>query len=174
VGVITCLNREAMEYDQQLSHYIDLVPDEDLISQLSSYTNYEFFKSIPVEKQGFRYSENKWDIKEVLSHLTDCERLLGFRALWIARGMLSEQPSYDEKIAAQYSNADERQYKDILDEYYSVRKSTELLYKSFNEEILSRIGRFSAKFASVKSLGFIILGHEVHHIKIIKQKYLEV
>jgi len=162
------------EYDQQLSHYIDLAPDEDLIRQFSSYANYEFFKSIPVEKQGFRYSENKWSIKEVLSHVTDCERLLGFRALWIARNMLTEQPNFDEKIAAEYSNANERQYKDILDEYSSVRKSTELLYKSFNEKILLKNGKFSAKFASVKSLGFVILGHEVHHIKIIKQKYLEV
>jgi len=162
------------EYDQQLSHYIDLAPDEDLIRQFSSYANYEFFKSIPVDKQNFRYSEDKWSIKEVLGHVTDCERLLGFRALWIARNMLIEQPDYDENVAAKYSNVNEREYKDVLDEYYSVRKSTELLYKGFNEEILSRIGRFSAKIASVKSLGFIILGHEVHHIQIINQKYLEV
>ena len=162
------------EYDTRLSGYIDLVPDEDLNFQLSSPTNYEFFKSISAEKQNFCYSENKWSIKEVLSHLIDCERLFSFRGLWIARNMSAEQPSYDEKIAAEYSNANEREYKDILDEYYFVRKSTELLYKSFSNEILLRQGKFGGKIASVNALGFVILGHEIHHIKIIKQKYLEV
>ena len=165
---------ESNEYDKRLNSYIELVPDEDLNLQLLSPVNYEFFKSISVEKQNFRYLENKWNIKEVLSHLIDCERLFSFRALWIARNMLPEQPSYDEKRAGEYSNANEREYKDILDEYYFVRKSTELLYKSFNREILSKIGKYADKFASVKALGFIVLGHEIHHIKIIKQKYLEV
>jgi len=169
---------ESNEYDKQLnsyiSNYIALVPDEDLHLQLSSYTNYEFFKSIPVEKQNFRYLENKWSIKEILSHLIDCERLFSLRGMWIARNMLAEQPSYDENIAAEYSNANEREYKDILEEYYFVRKSTESLYKSFNKEMLLKTGKFDGKIASVKALGFIILGHELHHIKIIKQKYLEV
>jgi hypothetical protein len=67
---------ENNEYDKQLNsyinNYIDLVPDEDLNLLFSSYTNYEFFKSIPIEKQNFRYLENKWSIKEILSHLIDC------------------------------------------------------------------------------------------------------
>lgn len=162
------------EYDERLSRYIDLVPDEDISLQFSSSANYEFFKSIPVEKQKFRYLENKWNIKEMLSHIIDCERLFNFRALWIARGMLPEQPGYDENRAAEHSNANDREYKDILEEYYFVRKSTELLYKSFNNEILLKMGKYGGKFASVKALAFVILGHELHHIKIIKQKYLEV
>jgi hypothetical protein len=165
---------ENNEYDKRLSNYIDLVPDEDVKLQLSSYTNYEFFKSISVEKQNFRYSEDKWNVKEILSHLIDCERLFSFRGLWIARNMLAEQLGYDENIAAKYSNVNEREYKDILDEYYFVRKSTELLYKSFNNDILLKTGKYAGKIVSVKALGFVILGHELHHINIIKQKYLEV
>lgn len=160
------------EYDPKLETYIAESQDEELSVMLDSENILNFFKGIPVNKYDYRYQEGKWSIKEIISHIIDAERIFSFRALWIARNIQASLPGYDENLAAHYSNANLRSYDDLLEEYRAARLSTKCLFRSFDAEMLRRKGDFDNKFATVKSLGYIILGHEAHHIKVIKEKYL--
>ena len=57
-------------------------------------------------------------------------------------------------------------------EYSAVRKSTIALFKGFSEEALLRKGKADNKLATVRALGYHIAGHELHHMKILSEKYL--
>jgi hypothetical protein len=162
---------ELHEYDSRISAYINEVPDKDLISLFSSNDSIEFYRSIPSVKHEFKYAEGKWSIKEIMNHIIDGERIFSFRALWFARNNSVPLPGYDDNNFALLSNASSRNFIDILEEFSIVRKSSLLLFKSFDEVMLSRRGKFDDKFATVKALGYIILGHELHHERIIKEKY---
>jgi len=162
----------ASEYDQRLSGYILESPDKNLLELFSSTDTGDYYKRIPSSKYDYRYNPGKWSIKEILNHIIDGERIFSFRALWIARGCEIELPGYDENLFSRHSDADSRPFEKLIEEYSSVRVSTRLLFQSFNEQMLKRTGVFDNKFASVKSLGYLIIGHELHHIRVINEKYL--
>jgi hypothetical protein len=164
---------EPAEYDAKFSAYINEAPDKDLLSLLASDESIDFYESIPESKYNFKYAEGKWSIKEVLSHIIDGERIFCFRALWFARNNQIPLPGFDEKNVAKFSNASKRSINDLLEEYECVRKSTFYLFKNFNKEMLDRKGEFDKLCASVRALGYLILGHELHHMHVIKEKYLQ-
>ncbi|OKL39788.1 DNA damage-inducible protein DinB [Pontibacter flavimaris] len=120
-----------------------------------------------------RYAEGKWSIKEMMVHLIDAERIFSYRALRFARQDKTELHSFDENLYAQTSKADARDINSIIAEYTSLRTSTIELFKSFDEEALQQVGVASGKEVSVRALGYTILGHEVHHQKIIRERYLK-
>lgn len=159
--------------DYQIN-YIKNVPDGNLIQILT--TNLEeyvtFFNSLSVEKINFRYAEGKWTIAELLVHIIDTERIFNYRMLCIARGDKSPLPGFDENKYAQAANVSERNFKDILEEYIWVRKATLKLLESFNNTTLNEIGTANNTSVSVKTIAYMLAGHEMHHIKIIKERYL--
>lgn len=134
-----------------------------------------FFKvleNIPKDKELFTYADNKWTIKELISHMIDTERILAYRALRISRNDKTDLLSFNENEFVSNSNANEIPLKDLLLEFSLVRKSTIALYSSFNEELLSRIGKASGVYLSVRALGYILSGHVLHHLSIIQNRYL--
>ncbi len=120
----------------------------------------------------FRYAEEKWSVKEVLGHIVDAERVFSYRALCIARGEKQSLPSFDENEYVQQANFDKRTLRNLLDEYDSVRLATVALFKSFSEEILMRKGIANGESITVQALLYIIAGHEIHHRRILDEKYL--
>lgn len=124
------------------------------------------------EKQLYAYDEDKWTIKELLSHMIDTERILAYRALSIARNEKSNLLSFDENEYVTNSNANEIPFADLLNEFSLVRKSIIALYRSFNDEIYQRIGIVGNSKVSVQALGYIISGHVLHHLGVIESKYL--
>lgn len=132
----------------------------------------DFFKSVPTEKLDYRYQPEKWSIKDVLLHLIDCERIFQYRALRISRNDKTPLSGFEENNYAVEANATNRSLESLLDEYKSVRNATITLFNSFSNEDFLKIGNASENDISVRAIGYIILGHELHHINIIKERYL--
>ena len=162
-------------YPSHFAGYIKLVENEDLNSVLKNQieTSKLFFRSISEEKTDYRYAEGKWNIKEVLQHIIDTERIFTYRALAFARKEISVLPNMDENSYAENSNANSRNWKDLIDEFVTVRDSTIHLYSSFSESQLELSGRTVNYEMSVRAVGYITAGHLTHHINILKERYLK-
>jgi len=162
-------------YPNYFENYIRLVANEDLKTVLEKQLRESeaFFNSIPEEKYLYRYTEGKWSIKEVLQHITDAERVFSFRALAFSRKDPNIFPSFDENTYTKNSNADNRKWEQLIEEFTAVRKSTIDLFNSFSEEQLQSVGKASDYEISVKALGYITAGHFQHHVTILKERYLQ-
>lgn len=160
-------------YAGYFQQYIDQVPETDLNTAFQNQAAglNDFLNSITEEKSGYAYAEGKWTIKELLQHIIDAERIFAYRALCFARGEKTSLPSFDENEYAANSNAGERTWMSLVEEFLAVRKSTELLFRSFSEEALNKPGLANNNTTTAASLGFITLGHYYHHKKILKEKY---
>ena len=116
--------------------------------------------------------KGKWTIKELVQHIIDAERVLSYRALRFARRDATDLAGFEEDDYVKNSNGDTRDYNDLLVEFSAVRNATILLFNSFTDEALQRIGSASGSIISVRALGFIISGHLQHHLTIIKERYI--
>ena len=163
------------EYGEFAQKYIDKLPDDiNLIDHLIQNLNnlVDLIGSTPANKLEYRYEKDKWTIKEVLGHIIDGERVFAYRALSYARGDMRELAGFDENEYAQNSNANDRDINNIIDELKSVRLATISLFKSFEQKHFEIVGKTDECKFSVSALAFIILGHSMHHINIIKERYL--
>ncbi|MEZ4779427.1 MAG: DinB family protein [Flavobacteriaceae bacterium] len=131
-----------------------------------------FLNEFPKNKWEFRYVEGKWTPKEILLHLIDAERVFGYRALLIVRSELPEIRGFDQDEFVLNSHANDRTIASLLSEYIQVRNSTISLFESFSEESLLRFGKANGSQVSARAIGRIIIGHEIHHITILKERYL--
>jgi DinB superfamily len=118
------------------------------------------------------YADDKWCIKDILQHLIDFERIFVQRAMRFARLDKNLQPYFDEKEFAKVANAKLFATKKILKEYKTNRQASIVFFNNQPAEILKRKGLASNTLTSVRALAWIICGHELHHIKIIKEKYI--
>lgn len=131
----------------------------------------EFWYSIPIEKINHTYAPEKWTIKQMLQHVIDTERIFAYRALAVSRKELTPIAGFDENEYARNATAENRNWKDMLDEWKTVRHSTNLLFDSFTDEQMQNMGTASNYPISVNALGFIIFGHALHHVRILKERY---
>jgi uncharacterized damage-inducible protein DinB len=165
------------EYPAYAIMYMKLVPDDGLLLKHLEDGFDEMEKlilSLPAEKLLHRYAADKWTIKEVLVHIIDDERIYAYRALCFARNEGTKLPGFDQDDYITFSNANERSLENILQEYDAVRKATIALYDGFDEAALLRSGIANNNRATVRALGYHIVGHELHHMNIIKERYLRV
>ena len=162
------------EYAPFYSQYIKGLGEINLLealeSSLKDLTN--TLESLSENKLIYKYAEGKWTIKELVQHIIDAERVLSYRALRFSRNDATNLPGFDEDWYVAYSNGNERNFKDILQEFIHVRNATISLYNSFTPEMLLMNGSANSSDMTVRALGFIIAGHQTHHLKIIKEKYL--
>ena len=163
------------EYGNNMASYVQQARTEDLIEGLTASYVYitGMVQGLTEEQLLYRYAEGKWSIKQVMVHLIDAERIFSYRALRFARQDKTELPGFEENLYAQTSKADARDINSIIAEYTSLRTATIELFKSFDEEALQQRGIASGKEVSVRAIGYMILGHEVHHQKIIRERYLK-
>lgn len=162
------------EYDPYYQDYVVQAQTSNLIEGLTK--NHKevvlFFKQIPTHKLAFKYKASKWNVKEILLHLIDTERIFAYRALRIAREDKTALSGFNQELFAETSSANTRTLSNLITEYHTVRKATLTLFKSFDDNALKQTGRVSDATLSVRAIAAIILGHENHHIKIIKARYL--
>lgn len=165
---------EPSVYKNYFENYTSLVIEKDIISGFSNQEKIlnDFLDSVSEEKSNYAYAEGKWTLKEMLQHMIDTERIFSYRALAIARKETATLPGFDENLYADNSDANKRTWADLTKEIKTVRSSTSFLFKSFTEEMLQNTGNFSSSNGSANTLGFIIVGHVYHHIKIAKERYL--
>ncbi len=165
------------EYPAYAEMYMDYVKkDGDLLIQLkdSLEKTKEFVNSLSEKELNFRYAPDKWSIKEVLVHIVDDERIYGYRALAFSRNDKTDLPGFEENEYTQYADTDKRSLENIMNEYTAVRMATVALFDGFSDQALLRIGTANNNKTSVRALGYHILGHELHHINIIKERYLTI
>jgi hypothetical protein len=162
------------EYAEYYSLYIKNIPQKvNIINALEEGSNIlqSIIKSIPEDKADFCYAEGKWSIKEVFGHIADVERVMAYRALCIARGESKSLPGFEQDDYVKEANFNNRSLTSLADELYHLRNSNVALFKSFDDEILIRRGIANNKEFSVRAFLYIIAGHELHHLRILKEKY---
>lgn len=165
---------DTKEFAPYYANYIKLVSEQDIVKglNLQKIEMLHFFKSIPVFKHEFRYAEGKWTVKDIILHLIDAERIFAYRALRIARNDNTALPGFEENDYVISANANDREYESLLAEYEIVRNATNSLFETFSMEDLLRLGTASNHNVSVRAIGYIMLGHELHHKNIILERYL--
>jgi hypothetical protein len=131
-----------------------------------------FLSTISDEKSLHRYAPDKWSIREVVSHLSDAERLFTFRAMWFARGFDSPLPSFDQETAIAGARADKRPWKELIDEFRSVRGASTSFFSSVPDDCWDRRGIASGYSFTVRALAYITTGHTAHHVNILRKRYL--
>lgn len=171
---MTVKDLKTNEYNPFYQTYIDACGKNGLVEGLINNLNFslKFFNSIPTDKQEYSYNVGKWTIKELLQHLIDSERIFAYRALRIAREDKTNIPGYEHNDYVPVSRANNRNYSDLVEEFNLVRLSSIALFKSFDNQMLLNIGLANNDTISVRAIGFIMVGHYNHHIKVIKEKYL--
>lgn len=162
------------EYAPYFQTYIQLVNEDDLVLALKRIAKIwnALVSEIPEEKLNYKYAAGKWSIKEVLIHLTDAERVFAYRALRFARNDKTELSGFDENSWAKESHADERSLESLIKEHNNVRGASISLFENLTDEISMRSGPANGKEISVRALGYIICGHELHHLRVIQERYL--
>ncbi|MDR3697015.1 DinB family protein [Mucilaginibacter sp.] len=161
------------EYSAFAARYVDLVgngPIIEILEYLQQMT-YNFFLRIDPDKAAYAYAEGKWTIKQVVGHITDTERVFAYRALAFSREAV-ELPGFDQDVYMAKSTFNTRSLEDLANEYNTVRESTLYLLRSFTEEQTTQKGIASGNPVSVRALAYMIAGHEMHHIKLLKERYL--
>lgn len=129
-------------------------------------------EKLSIEKLEYRYADGKWTIKDIIQHIIDAERIFSYRALRISRNDKTALSGFDENEYVENTNANARDFKGLLQELKLVRQTTVMLFKSFSYEQLLRLGYASNHSVSVRAIGFVILGHQQHHYKVIVERYL--
>ena len=162
------------EYAAYYSPYINASSDVTLLEELeiSLHDFIRFVQNIPLDKFDYRYAEGKWTIKEIIQHVIDTERIFAYRALRISRNDTTPLPGFDENEYVRSTTADQRGIQDLLTEFSAVRHSNIYLFKSFSMAQLERMGMASNNEISVRAIGFILIGHQKHHQKVFKERYL--
>jgi len=163
------------EYASFYGGYIDLVKsDVTVVEALNQSFSLvlEYFENLSEENANFRYAQDKWSLKEMLLHCIDTERIMVYRALRFSRNDTTELPGFDQDIYVLESEASKKNIAQLIEEYKSVRNATLSLFKGFSTEQLKRTGIANGKRMSVRALGFVISGHELHHLNICKERYI--
>jgi len=154
--------------------YADLATGESVAALLATHPTSiaAYISAIPEDKANYAYAPGKWTIKELVQHLIDTERIFAYRALRISRKDTTPLPGFDENLYAKNAPVTNRSLADLKEEYLLVRKTTDILLASFQEDQLNFIGNASGHPCTLNALCFIIYGHHLHHINILKERYL--
>ncbi|MDR9456188.1 MAG: DinB family protein [Salegentibacter sp.] len=170
---VSDLNKE--DYHEFYQTYIDKLPGDKTLGSLLKENQEdlrEVLSIITPEKLGFSYAAGKWTLAEVLQHMIDVERIFQYRALCIARNDRTSLPGFDHDAYVPESDANRRDLESLKTEFKNVRSSGIDLYMSFSEEMLQRKGMVNNNTTSAGAIGFITIGHTIHHLEHLKEKYL--
>jgi hypothetical protein len=161
------------EYAPAFQAYIDRVPDGDVLAHLERQGRATgvTFAVVSDAKGNHAYAPGKWTVKRVLQHVVDGERLFGYRAMCIARGETASLPGFDENLYAANDGSDGRRLADVLAEFANVRAASLQLFRGFDGAAWTRRGTANGKPASVRSLLWILAGHELHHLDVLRERY---
>lgn len=158
---------------QYWDRYINLVPDVELLQAFDDSIRQlnDLDRNLLTRLGDKTYSAGKWTVKDIIQHLTDGERVMCYRALLFARQNGTIAQGFEQNAFADNANANGRTIDDLLDELLSVRRATKALYDSFNDDMLRAGGISWEHETSVLHLGFMIVGHQIHHLNIIGERY---
>ncbi len=156
--------------------YIKYVQGDEVISVMKKEREraLSFYQSIPEGKHEYRYDSGKWHVKEILSHVIDTERIMATRALAFSREDEHVYPGFNQDQYVLHSGVERRELSSLINEFDQLRSSNIELFGSFDQNMMERHGRWETNTASVAAMGYIIVGHEIHHRRGISDRILEI
>jgi uncharacterized damage-inducible protein DinB len=165
--------------DEEFASYaktdIDYVTGDDAVEVLTAQAKdiVALLESLDEEAiRAHRYSPGKWTVKEVIGHLIDDERIFAYRALCVARGDARPLPGFDENDYVAATDFEARPLAALIAEYRAVRAATLTLFEPITLDEWLRRGIVNGYEASVRGLAFHMAGHELHHLRTLREKYL--
>ena len=163
------------EFAHYHGNYISLVGDKDILATLDEQRRQTLLllSGRPESDGDRRYAADKWNLKEVLGHVNDTERIMAYRALRIARGDATPLPRFEQDDYVRDGPFGKTSLPDLIEDYIAVRRATLTLFRNLEEKDWTRQGTVSGNKLTVRALAYIIAGHELHHRKIIEEKYLK-
>ncbi|MBK8248962.1 MAG: DinB family protein [Gemmatimonadetes bacterium] len=162
------------EHAPYYSTYVSHVADGDILATLAAQHDHTqvLLRGIPESRGGHRYAEGKWSIREAVGHMIDTERVFSYRAMSFARGDETHLPAFDENTWVANGFFDERSLASLADEFRAARAASLALLGHLNATEWSRVGKASVAHMSVRAAAWVIAGHELHHVGILKSRYL--
>ncbi len=162
------------EYAPYYGKYVSLVPDGDILQTLARQLKdtLALLRSIPESQGNSRYAPEKWSIKELTGHVIDTERIFGYRALRFARNDQTPLPGFEQDAYTVNAAFDDCPLDELATEFAHVREANLFLFRHLKKEAWERTGTASESEVSVRALAYIIAGHELHHMNILRTKYL--
>jgi len=167
------MNRpQTHEYPAWAETYIKLV-GENVIELLEKQAiEFPDFINSLIEKADYAYAPEKWTIKELIGHIIDTERVFVYRLMCFARGEQHALPGFEEDDYVANAHFSDRSLLSLSEEFAHLRKSNLYLIKSLTEKELNRSGTASERQITVRAILFVMAGHIMHHVGIIKERYL--
>lgn len=174
VHVIRTSRPDAAEYAPYYGGYIARVPTGDVVETLSTQQEgtLDLLRGLSEDQGSTRYAPGKWSIRELVGHLTDTERIFAYRALRFSRADETALASFDENAYVANASFDARSLTGLCAEFEAVRRASVLLFASFDSEEWMRRGVASNNVMSVRALAWVTAGHELHHLEILRTRYL--
>ena len=165
---------DSSEYAPYFGRYISLVPGQDAVAALEEQPRdtLPLLSTLTEEEGAYRYAPGKWSIKEMLGHVIDTERVFAYRGLCFARNDQTPLASFEQDGYVLAGNFDACRMADLIEEFVAVRRSSIWLFRQLSEEAWMRRGVASGNPLSVRAIAYIIAGHELHHGRILREKYL--
>lgn len=162
------------EFAPYYGTYVSAVDGDDALAPLETarHRTAAFLAAIPAARAGFRYAPEKWSVREVIGHLSDAERIFAYRLLRAARGDETPLASFDENAYVPAGGFERRTLPDIAAEFAVVRDATLSLVRNVDAAALERRTVASGKSVSARALAWIIAGHEIHHLRVLRERYL--
>ncbi len=161
------------DYAPYAEQYIVLVKSDDIVGALEIQLKQTatLFSGRSERDGNFRYAPDKWTAKEVVGHVADTERVFAYRALRIARGDQTPLAGFEQEDYVRAARFGARKLADLVEEYMDVRHASLSLFRSLDEEAWLRRGVASDNSVTVLALAYLIAGHELHHRKILEERY---
>lgn len=162
------------EYPPYFGKYIELVAGNDAMGVLRGQIAHslETLRAVSGEGSLRRYAESKWSLREVVGHMIDTERIMAYRALRAARADATPLSSFDQDAYIAAAGFDLRDWAGLLEEFDAVRRTTVMLFAGLDAAAWGRRGVAGGKEITPRALAFIIAGHESHHMRIVRERYL--
>lgn len=162
------------EHSPYYGGYIAAVPDGDVLDVMQRQADESVaqWTSVGANRENYAYAEGKWTVKQVLSHIIDAERIFAYRALRAARGDSTPLPSFDENVYAAAAPVQHRTARDLAEEFALLRRGNLLFFRSLDDDTAARSVIASNKPITVRALVWVIAGHERHHARVLRERYL--
>jgi DinB superfamily len=161
------------EYASFYANYVKNVTEDDVVAALEAQTRETaaLLARVDEEKAAYRYAPEKWSVKQIVGHVTDGERVFAYRALAIARGDQASLPGFDENDYMSNANFDRRSLRELAEDYAVARQATLSMFRGFSDEAWQRRGTANDSAITVRAIAHIVLGHERHHLKVLRERY---
>ena len=163
------------EHGPYFGRYVALAPEGDILATLATQIGEttSSLAGLDEERGNFRYAEGKWSLKQVIGHLMDCERVFAYRALCFARGDATPLPGFEQDDFVVVADFDARSLASLAAEFDLIRRTSLALFENLDEQAWTRPGHASGTDLTVRAVPWILAGHELHHMGVIRERYLQ-